>query len=105
MDAHFSKAEGFFLLSPPRHPDADRILQTRAAAGAAREAAFMAHLRRVATLLFGWPRRQRLLAELRAMSDRDLSDIGLNRGEFDRVLAMPRSRREAIEVGQAGPRG
>ncbi len=93
MDARFTKAEGSCLPPRPRHPDAERIFETRAAAHAAHEAAIVAGFRRFAghavDLVLAWPRRQRLLAELGAMSDRDLADIGLARGDFVRVLAAP----------------
>lgn len=93
MHARLTKAEGFLLLPMPRHPDAERIFETRVAAHAAHEAAIGTGIRRavgrIVDVLLAWPRRQNLLAELRAMSDRDLADIGLARGDFDRVLAMP----------------
>jgi uncharacterized protein YjiS (DUF1127 family) len=41
---------------------------------------------RVATLA-KWKRRRQDLAELRAMTDRELSDIGLNRGDLARVFS------------------
>lgn len=110
MHARLTQAEGSFLLPLSRHPDADRIFETRAAAHAAHEAALMAGVRRVAgriaDLLLAWPRRQRLLAELRAMSDRDLADIGLSRGDFDRVLALPRQPPHPVPAaGRAAGRG
>ncbi|MBV1797105.1 DUF1127 domain-containing protein [Siccirubricoccus sp. G192] len=45
--------------------------------------------------LLAWPRRQRLLAELNALSPRELADIGLTRGDFARVLDMPVAPRPA----------
>lgn len=114
MDARFTKPEGLFLLPLPRNPEAERIRETRLAAHAAHEAALAGGLkrtvRRAIDLLLAWPRRQRLLAELRAMSDRDLADIGLGRGDFARVLAAPRqlarpggSARQPADRGAALP--
>ena len=34
----------------------------------------------------GWRAQTRAMAELQGMSDRELVDVGLNRGDFDRVF-------------------
>ena len=34
----------------------------------------------------GWRARTRAMAELAGMSDRELFDVGLNRGDFDRIF-------------------
>lgn len=46
-----------------------------------------------------WRERQTALAELMAMTDRELMDIGLNRGDLPRVFAA--SHRRALEVRAA----
>jgi uncharacterized protein YjiS (DUF1127 family) len=42
-------------------------------------------VRRLADAVFGWPARARLRAELASLSERELTDIGLTRGDLDRV--------------------
>jgi uncharacterized protein YjiS (DUF1127 family) len=37
-----------------------------------------------------WPRRQAVLDELSRLTDRELNDIGLNRGEIRAVFSRPR---------------
>ncbi|TCZ57991.1 DUF1127 domain-containing protein [Roseicella aquatilis] len=48
--------------------------------------AFSRGLARLGNALFGWVQRSRLRAELEALSDRELADIGLTRGDIRRVL-------------------
>jgi uncharacterized protein YjiS (DUF1127 family) len=41
---------------------------------------------RLADLVLGWPARRRLRAELTALTERELADIGLTRGDIGRVI-------------------
>lgn len=61
-------------------------------ANEARNAAAMSGLQRLLAGFAGWMQRRRAEAELRALTDRELADIGLSRGDILYVL------REAREV-------
>lgn len=78
----------------------------RAAAKAQRDAEIAARLGRlasgigaafaaIATAVVTWPERRRTYESLRALSDRDLADIGIARGDiarvFDPAFQMPKS--------------
>jgi uncharacterized protein YjiS (DUF1127 family) len=83
---------GLFLALPSA-PGAHGIEQIRAQAVAARDAAVAAMVvrgvkavGRFVTALFTWPERQSTYEALRQMSDRDLADIGLTRGDIGRVF-------------------
>jgi uncharacterized protein YjiS (DUF1127 family) len=83
---------GLFLALPSA-PGAHGIEQIRAQAVAARDAAVAGMLvrgvkavGRFVAALFTWPARQDTYERLRQMSDRDLADIGLSRGEISRVF-------------------
>ena len=76
----------------PSAPPADRSAPRRSASPPAEayQAGLLRSLRhglaRVGDALFGWVKRARIRAELDSLSDRDLADIGLTRGDFGRVL-------------------
>jgi uncharacterized protein YjiS (DUF1127 family) len=97
MDARVTKAELDFLL--PRTPSrvAAEVEAIRLAAMQARDEAARAWLRRgltrtwqfVATLaeaVVTYPARRSAYEELRQLSDRELADIGLTRGDIGRVF-------------------
>ncbi|HYZ30899.1 MAG TPA: DUF1127 domain-containing protein [Crenalkalicoccus sp.] len=91
MDARLTKNEIAFLLPLPRSAEADRIEQLRRAAReahgrAVREGLHRA-LGRITGALGAWWERERAAAELTRLSDRELRDIGIARGEIRRVLA------------------
>ena len=85
MDARMTKAEAALLLPLPRNPAAEQIASLRQAAGRANQATLLRGLARIADTVFGWPARARLRAELASLSERELTDIGLTRGDLDRV--------------------
>ncbi|MDB5374692.1 MAG: hypothetical protein JWP04_3334 [Belnapia sp.] len=85
MDARMTKAEAALLLPLPRNPAAEQMEALRDAAGRASRAALVQGLARFADKLLGWPARARLRAELASLSQRELVDIGLTRGDIDRV--------------------
>ncbi len=76
---------------------AEEIIALRAAAMRARDEAIAAGLKRAARsvvtwfkvlgeTLANWPRRQQAYDELRSLTDRELADIGLTRGDIPRVF-------------------
>lgn len=77
----------------PQAPSSNDIARIRAEAVAARDAALAAMIlgafravgRALGTLLT-WPRRLATYESLRQMSDRQLADIGLTRGDIARVF-------------------
>lgn len=85
MDARFTKSEVACLL--PTTPMADQVEAIRLAAGRARDAALAQAVAAVVRRVIGWPARLRARAELSALSDRELADIGLSRGDIYRVTA------------------
>jgi uncharacterized protein YjiS (DUF1127 family) len=83
---------GLFLALPSA-PGAHGIEQIRAQAIAARDAHVAGMLvrgvkavGRLVTALLTWPERQNTYESLRQMSDRELADIGLTRGDIARVF-------------------
>ncbi|MBL6456147.1 DUF1127 domain-containing protein [Belnapia sp. T6] len=80
-----TKAEAALLLPLPRNPAAEQIAALREAAGRANQAKLLQGLARIADVVFGWPARARVRAELASLSDRELTDIGLTRGDLDAV--------------------
>ncbi|WP_043334586.1 DUF1127 domain-containing protein [Belnapia moabensis] len=86
MDARMTKAEAALLLPLPRNPAAEQIASLREAAGRANQAALLRGLARIADAIVGWPARARLRAELASLSERELTDIGLTRGDLDSVV-------------------
>ncbi|SDB65622.1 DUF1127 domain-containing protein [Belnapia rosea] len=85
MDARMTKAEAALLLPLPRNPAAEQMASLREAAGRANQAALVKGLARIADAILGWPARARLRAELASLSERELADIGLTRGDLSRV--------------------
>jgi uncharacterized protein YjiS (DUF1127 family) len=72
MNAHTTKAaEAFFF------PET----------GPASSTGLMLSLARAAEALSEWARRRRAAAELNALTDRELADIGLTRGDIANLLA------------------
>jgi uncharacterized protein YjiS (DUF1127 family) len=102
MDARLTLAESAYLI--PATPAQERDLTQRIAAAEAHKAGLGRRLARLGDALFGWVQRARLRAEFAALSDRDLADIGLTRGEIGRAVAAataPADRRPAgFEVGR-----
>ncbi len=105
MDTRMTKAEAALLLPFPKTPTADRIEAVRLAAAAARDAALASWLgrayHRIRDRMADWYQRQLATRELNALSDRELADIGLTRGDLPRILARP-ARRDARK-GAAQP--
>ena len=87
MDARMTKAEAALLLPLPRNFAGEQMAALREASGRASRAAAWQALARVAGVVLGWPARQRLRAELAGLTDRELTDIGLTRGDLGRVAA------------------
>lgn len=91
MDPRLLRVEAAYLLPLPASPAAERARALRIAAAEAYQAglarAGRAFFTRLGEALFGWARRARIRAELEALSDRELADIGVTRGEIGRVLA------------------
>jgi uncharacterized protein YjiS (DUF1127 family) len=85
MPAHFTKTEASYLL--PTTPIADQVEAIRLAAAQARDAAAFRGVARFVNRLLGWPARARARAELASLTARELSDIGLTRGDIDRVAS------------------
>lgn len=96
MDARMTKAEAALLLPSPKTPVADRVEAIRLAAAAARDAAITSWLgrafHRILDRVLDWQHRQLAMRELYALSDRELADIGLTRGDLPRILAKPARR-------------
>lgn len=90
MNAHFAKPDGSFAL-----PGLSSEPRAHRPAGVG--AKLVAAVRWFAEL----PRRQAVLEELSALSDRELSDIGLNRGDLPRVFdpAFAKARYKASRAG------
>jgi uncharacterized protein YjiS (DUF1127 family) len=89
MDARLTRAEAAYLLPLPTTPELERARALRLEAAEASQAALTRAagraLARLGDALFGWVRRARIRAELASLSDRELADIGLTRGEIDRA--------------------
>jgi len=109
---HTNPAAGPFspgtLPSPAPMTDIERL---RLEAAAARNAALAAALRRAARAIFrffatigaalrAWPQRKATYDALRALSDRELRDIGLTRADIGRVFDPDFTPRPANEAGQ-----
>jgi uncharacterized protein YjiS (DUF1127 family) len=90
MDARLTQAEAAYLLPQSADPALERTRSLRYAAGAAYEAGLVRSagqaLARLGDALFGWARRARARAELAGLTDRELADVGLTRGEIGRVV-------------------
>jgi uncharacterized protein YjiS (DUF1127 family) len=86
MSARITKAEVAFLFPTPRSNAADRNEALRLAAARAHQSAILAGLTRIADRVAGWPARARARAELAAMDNRALLDLGLTRGDIDAAI-------------------
>lgn len=86
MDARMTKVEAALLLPLPRNLVIEQIEAVRQAASRANQAALMHGFARLADAVLGWPARLRLRTELAALSTRELADIGLTRGDIERVV-------------------
>jgi len=95
MNARIDTAETGFIPAMVSSPQAERRAALQQSSGEAWQAGL---LHRLGDALFGWVRRDRVRAELAALSDRDLSDMGITRGDFDRILTGP----EAASTGGRG---
>lgn len=116
MDARITREETALLLNltPPARADVDavRIAALRArdeAVGRAIGNAFRAVFRGVGAFLgflLAYRERAGLLRHLRAMSDRELADIGLTRADLSRVFdedfAVPQPRAAAARGERIG---
>jgi uncharacterized protein YjiS (DUF1127 family) len=125
MDARITKQDLDFLLSNTHSREIREIQAIHLAAIRARDEALAAFLRRafravgtaaaaIVETLATWPQRRRVYDDLRSLTDRELADIGLSRGEIARVFdpefaaKTPRqlaahapSRRPVVLGGQA----
>jgi uncharacterized protein YjiS (DUF1127 family) len=105
---------GLFQIATPdsRSREIDAI---RAAAMRARDEAIAAGLRRlfaglgrglaaIGTALVSWPERRQTYENLRGLTDRELADIGLARGDISRVFepGFRLPARKAVDATQAG---
>jgi uncharacterized protein YjiS (DUF1127 family) len=72
MNAHTTKAADAFFFPEPR---------------SASTTGLMLSLARAASALSEWSRRRRAAAELHALTDRELADIGLTHSEIDHIIS------------------
>lgn len=110
MDIRLTERELSRLLPPANFRDAEEREAIRHAAMAARDAAIAQGIRRavrgvasaltaVVRAVANWPSKQRTYAELQSLTDRELADIGLSRGDvgrvFDPAFAQPQRATKA----------
>ncbi|MDO9706999.1 DUF1127 domain-containing protein [Paracraurococcus lichenis] len=90
MDARLSAAEASYLLPAATNAQQERAQALRLEAAEAHQAqlaqAGRRMLARLGDTVFGWVARARIRAELNSLSDRELADIGLSRGDIEHVL-------------------
>ena len=86
MSARITKAEVAFLFPTPRNEAADRVEGLRQAEARAHQKALLAGLQRFVAQVATWPARARARAELAAMNDHELADLGLVRGNIDAAV-------------------
>jgi uncharacterized protein YjiS (DUF1127 family) len=90
MDARLTQAESAYLVSAAPSVERERAMALRLAASQAYRASLLrgaTHLlARLGDALFGWVERARIRAELGSLTDRELADIGLSRGDIGRVI-------------------
>jgi uncharacterized protein YjiS (DUF1127 family) len=82
MSARITKAEFAYLMPSAPSPAEERLAALREEAARAQAEAIKAGLRRFFARLTGWLERVRAKAALRALSSRELADLGLSRGEI-----------------------
>lgn len=93
MNSRITPAEAALLMpfSAGEPAEAQRIRAVVAEARRARDAALAAHIlagfRGLAALVTALRRRRETVAELKALSDRELADIGLTRGGIEGAAA------------------
>lgn len=118
MDPRTSKDAAAIFPMAGFSRQAEEILAIRLAAARERDAAIAAGLRRafgaiwqgvsiVAQAVVAWPERRRTYESLRVLTDRELADIGLTRGEiahvFDPEFKAPQ-RPVSVQDGYAASR-
>ncbi len=86
MSARITKAEVAFMFPTARNDAADRNEALRLAGARAHQDAVMAGLHRLVARLASWPARARARAELAAMNNRELMDLGLTRGDINAAV-------------------
>ncbi len=96
MDTVFTKSDLHRLMASAHGPDVAQAEGRFLSALRARDA-ILALGRLIAEPLAGWTARRQAAAELNALTDRDLADIGLTRGEIEHV-ASGAVTREATTV-------
>lgn len=114
MHARLNRAEAAYLLPATLSPAEERLRSLRIAAAEAHQAMLRRTatrlLARVGDALLGWVRRAQVRAELASMTDHELADIGIARGDIDRVVngsasaAKPEPRRTPRPAGFPAPR-
>lgn len=111
MDARITKEETALLLSLDLSRRAQQVEEIRLAAIRARDeavgrairdavAGFFRSLRGIATFILTYPRRRAEFEQLNALSDRELADIGLTRGDLVHVFDedFVRARETAVQA-------
>ncbi len=97
MDARITKEETALLMSLNLSRHAQQVEEIRLAAIRARDEAIgrairdavagvFRALRSIATFIITYPERRAVFEHLNALSDRELADIGLTRGDLARVF-------------------
>lgn len=97
MDARITKEETALLMSLNLSRHAQQVEEIRLAAIRARDeaigrairdavAGFFRALRSIARFIITYPQRRAVFEHLNALSDRELADIGLTRGDLARVF-------------------
>jgi uncharacterized protein YjiS (DUF1127 family) len=112
MDARITKEETALLMSltPGRH--AQQVEEIRLAAIRTRDEAigrairdavtgFFRALRSIASFIITYPERRAVFEHLNALSDRELADIGLTRGDLARVFDTDFAKARAVAATPA----
>jgi uncharacterized protein YjiS (DUF1127 family) len=91
MDGLLTKQELSLLISPQATPLGRELAFLEMAAAerhAARRRGFAGWVRTLPERVHAWVERRIAAAELNSLSDRELSDIGLSRGDIGRVSRL-----------------
>lgn len=99
MDTVFTKSDLHRLMASAHGPDVAQAEGRFLSALRARDA-ILALGRLIAEPLAGWTARRQATAELNALTDRDLADIGLTRGEIEHVASGAVMRAATTPSGQ-----